>query len=534
MEYRICTYAWHQLHLSISTGSMSNVKQKLGIRITRIEMFIFFLFALFFLCFQHKKMTLDLWNDEIYTLINFVFVPLSKTLCDYHVPNNHIFLNIVIKIYNFIFSIHSLSELLLQPNKLRALPLGFSLVGIYLFWKMGMQFFSQQIAILSTCFFITCIPFLNFSLQIRGYGLSILFVIILLYLSLSYVQRQKKRQLIMIVLFSALVMYTIPSNILFLLSILCIFVLLLFFQIDSIDLKKNFNHAVFKNKYFKLSVATLAGIMLCVLFYVPIFQEVFFNNYVKADASSYKDVIIKFEQCSIDFISNRYFAVILAGLGITISLFKKMKKSFVIPGFCLLFLYVFPFIISFLRKDNAPERVYTYTIPLLALAMAIFVNIFLEAIVTSKIWQSFLIVFICFVSLGTCFNEQLNIESKLRNNIVIGERSQDLYDNYFLSSYHPLSTAISLKKLKNEIIVMNDCEPYDLPIYLKNFNVVFYEASVLDSIINTQPQQVYIITRFPYNTQKEYKDKKYNYSFERMDTDYSYHNIIKLSKHGDE
>ena len=33
----------------------------------------------------------DFWNDELYTLDKFTFVPISQTLWDYHVPNNHIF-----------------------------------------------------------------------------------------------------------------------------------------------------------------------------------------------------------------------------------------------------------------------------------------------------------------------------------------------------------------------------------------------------------------------------------------------------------
>ena len=42
---------------------------------------------------QKDHINLDFWNDEIYTLKHFVFAPITTTLSDYHVPNNHIFFN---------------------------------------------------------------------------------------------------------------------------------------------------------------------------------------------------------------------------------------------------------------------------------------------------------------------------------------------------------------------------------------------------------------------------------------------------------
>ena len=61
---------------------------------------------LIFICgfsFYHH-LNNEMWNDEIYTLLHFVLVPLQTTLFDYHVPNNHIFFSLLIKnhMFNFI------------------------------------------------------------------------------------------------------------------------------------------------------------------------------------------------------------------------------------------------------------------------------------------------------------------------------------------------------------------------------------------------------------------------------------------------
>ncbi|MFK7775093.1 MAG: hypothetical protein AB8F94_23330 [Saprospiraceae bacterium] len=48
---------------------------------------------------QKDHLNLDFWNDEIYTLKHFIFAPIATTLSDYHVPNNHIFFNLINNIY---------------------------------------------------------------------------------------------------------------------------------------------------------------------------------------------------------------------------------------------------------------------------------------------------------------------------------------------------------------------------------------------------------------------------------------------------
>jgi hypothetical protein len=56
----------------------------------------------------YSFVNVDFWNDEIYTLKAFTFVPLHTTLTDYHAPNNHVFLNLVDNLYLRLLGINTL------------------------------------------------------------------------------------------------------------------------------------------------------------------------------------------------------------------------------------------------------------------------------------------------------------------------------------------------------------------------------------------------------------------------------------------
>ncbi len=497
----------------------------------RKETFVFVLLMFVYCFFQYDRLLLDFWNDELYTMKHFIFVSPATTVSDYHVPNNHIFFNLISKSYLSITGNDSLKTLLENPYKLRVLPFIFSLASLYMVWEIGKRFFNPRIALLAVGCMISCVPFLNYALQIRGYGLSILLVTLIIYSCLVYVETKKNVHLFLIGLFTLLIMYTIPSNLLFLLSLGVLQVVQLVLSIRRSGMARDFFKAPWKNPYVKMNIALAIGVGVCLLLYLPIFRQVFFNEYVVADV--FKDSVNGFQntlQSTLYFISNRYFLLVLAGIGLMLFVIKRCRLPFVYQSLALLFLYLFPFIISLIRKDNPPDRIYTNTIPLLSLAMATLIHTSIESVIKSKAVQFLLLLCILSVCIFLCMKEEHKIEIRLKQDLITGERSQNLYYNYFLCHYSPLKAVRKLKNLNPDLVMINDSEPHDMPVYLRTYDIPFSEVSSLDSIIRSQPEEFYIITRYPDITKKEYASKKYNYSFNRVDSSYSYHNLIHLRR----
>ena len=218
------------------------------------------------------------------------------------------------------------------------------------------------------------------------------------------------------------------------------------------------------------------------------------------------------------------------GIGLILFLVKRCRLPFVFQSLALLFLYLFPFIISLIRKDNPPDRIYTNTIPLLSLAMAILANTAIDTLIKSKPVRFALIIGVLLTNILICSHEQHVIDRQLKQDLVSGERSQNLYYNYFLSHYSPLKIVKKLKGLGPALVMINDAEPHDMPEYFREFKIPFLEVASLDSIVQSQPDEFYIITRYPDITKKEYAKKQYNYSIETLDSALSYHNLMRLRK----
>ena len=68
-----------------------------------------------FLAWLIRFINLGFWYDEVFTLTNFVLVPISKTLTDYSFPNNHVLFSLLSNLYLRMFGINELGSLLDHP-----------------------------------------------------------------------------------------------------------------------------------------------------------------------------------------------------------------------------------------------------------------------------------------------------------------------------------------------------------------------------------------------------------------------------------
>lgn len=84
------------------------IKSNKSIRYYLPEIGCFFIILLV----HAQHLCADFWSDEIYSVKEFILVPITKTLTDYHVPNNHVFANLIDNIYLKVIQVHSLDQLL--------------------------------------------------------------------------------------------------------------------------------------------------------------------------------------------------------------------------------------------------------------------------------------------------------------------------------------------------------------------------------------------------------------------------------------
>jgi len=124
----------------------------------------------------------DFWYDEIYTLANYVFVPLDKTVLVFRDFNNHFLFSLFCKSWLAIVAPgKDLFWLMDRPYIIRAPLLIFPAVTIYYLYRIGTEFFNRRVAVLSIVLLITTIPYYYYAIQLRGYSMSIMLITIILY-----------------------------------------------------------------------------------------------------------------------------------------------------------------------------------------------------------------------------------------------------------------------------------------------------------------------------------------------------------------
>jgi len=149
-----------------------------------------------------KNLNLPLGHDEAYMYNAFASRSFWHMVTNYHLPNNHVFLSIVMKIVTGMFG-----------NHVWALRLPTILAGVLMVpacYYFGKRFYGVETGILSSIL-IAIFPILvQYSVLARGYAIIALITLLLFTLA-DYVRVNKNRFVwLLIVVFSALGFFTIP------------------------------------------------------------------------------------------------------------------------------------------------------------------------------------------------------------------------------------------------------------------------------------------------------------------------------------
>lgn len=476
---------------------------------------------LVFCSIQLININLDFWNDEIYTLKEFVFVPFSQTLTDYHSTNNHIFFNLINNLYLKIIGVDSLFSLMDRPYLLRILTFLYAIPLFIYTYKIGYRFFGRPIGLLAIILLTTTIPYFNFSLQIRGYGLSMLLLVMLIYYGLVFLETNKRKYLVWTTLLACLFPYTILSNLYPLGGLL--FFLGLYFLITVFITPKKWNN---KGKPFFLLLSVIAGTILSIGLYLPVLDDIFSISYIKSgvlfDISKLEFLIPRIVE---GVISNRWFLMVpfVIGLLFNFKSFKSKGKYF----FLFIFTCLIPLALIYFRGDTTPIRTLSVLVPLFCIMIA--------AVVMAgwRIWKKspkYDLIFMLLVLIYSLFifKSELNrISEKLLDDIIVGRRSKDLYFQYHSARYQPMSDIKGF--LSNNYnpalpLIKIECQDHGISNYLEKFGLDFYYADSME-ILQVNYDSFYIVTNYTNDLRHIYDAKT-----KVLDSNLTFHNFLLYYK----
>ncbi len=445
--------------------------------------FVFIFFTIYFI-------NDDLWNDEIYTLQHFVLVPISITLTDYHVPNNHVFFSLICNAYLKLIGVKSLATLMAKPFILRTINLIFTGLSIYFFIKIAKLIAAKTNAnslifwILFTYF--TALPFYSFQFQLRGYSLLMCLNTAVLYFLLAFIQRQNWLNFMAIITIGALTIFTVPSNLVVLFGGACfvgIELVKTIFRTRKIDYNEN---KPLLGLFLSIFLSVLVGLGL----YGTMIHSVLNNDYV-TEKSTLIEAFSTFDCCFQHFMSWRVLLVLAAIIGIFINIQKKQNGQLLLLVACLFFT---PFIINILRLQATPPRVFTEILPIYAVLVGFGVSCFLTNL-PGKIekYRKKSISAIVITSLAGLIITFQAARQHVLADLKEDGRTQNLNVNYFQHYYQPYSELEMLKKRNLQLpIVLLEAEPHDIPVFLTIFAMSYTQN--IDSLANTH-QDFIALTR---------------------------------------
>lgn len=159
-----------------------------------------------------QPLHLDLWNDEVYSLIHFQQVPLLTTITDYHETNNHIFFNLVMNIYLRIIGSPTTLTVFEHPEIVRIVPLAFTLVTYVVMYRWISRMSGVWAGLLACALLTATLPYYNFALQYRAYSMVIMLATAYLYLLWLYLRNARMRYLWSLTACAAAIFYAHPGG----------------------------------------------------------------------------------------------------------------------------------------------------------------------------------------------------------------------------------------------------------------------------------------------------------------------------------
>lgn len=466
-----------------------------------------------------RYLFLDLWNDELYTLEHFVFVPKLITVTDYHVPNNHVFASLLLGVWTQAQGIHGLHDILEVPWNLRLLMLMITAGGVALTYLAGEQTlrYAGLLSALVLCF---TIPFLNFSLQVRGYGISMALMAAMLWLVTS---RCTWWTLIALTLCSALMAYTIPSN---------------YYPVVAVGAGCGLCFFIYRDKqWLWKATSVVAGLMLSLLMYAPILNEVFNNEYVNSPFPYFRTYILtEFAPKVITgMLGYRYVlaGAVLIGL-VALVILQRRHRPVTALAIIAGSAFMLPFVFAFIRGDDPPHRAFVVVAPVLAMLSGISIASMVHSMRHLRRFWFILPLLIGAEGLYSVVRSHANNEAACLKGIRHDWRPQDHVTNYFQYRYEPLRSVRNFHRdYGSPYVLIHHCEPHDIRHYLDHYGMPHENFEMIDSLL-AAGDPFYCVSSHPwllfYEIEKRRPEASADWLYEHRLT---YHNFFLVKPESD-
>ncbi len=464
---------------------------------------------LFFVVVLFVFLQNDFWQDEIYTLVHFVFVPLHTTVTDYHSTNNHVLFSLLNNLVRSCFFYQSLSSVLLHPYLLRIVPVTISLLTIVLLYRQITKAYGKCAAIICSSIWLTTFPLLCFASQFRGYALSVLLIM----LQYFYFEKAIKtnsvslQQWLLLLLFTNLSLLCLPTNIYIEASYLLLCIILFIKPNLSIYF---FDTTVQKSDLIKIATAIIIGCLCTSLYYRWMLQQQPANEFITtfhpfAIANLFQAFAIFYH-----FAGYRLYLCFAVVASAILYFIRFKKKTFGFAPFLFpAFLFFLPFVFFFIHGAIIIQRTFLSLLPFFVLFTGLSVEDFSGYKFYSQVFK--LLLLLNFVCIATTFI--IFVESSKKNN-VIENHQQDLVQHYYLVHFNELGASLLARRLvenNNAVLYLRDgFGQTGIDYYLKAFNVPFvlYNKSVDAS------KQYIILTNLKKETEEDLHKK--GVSFQKL------------------
>ncbi|MFH1762965.1 MAG: hypothetical protein ABIF09_02130 [Gemmatimonadota bacterium] len=416
----------------------------------------------------------DLWGDELISLKDYALVDFTTTVTTYLDPNNHVLFNLLNNAVSELLGIRDLYQAMDQVPFFRWLQWLVALGTCLYVFLIGKRFFSSSAGSLSLVFLVTCLPFLNFSMQLRGYGLSMFFAAALAYHTWSAEERRSWKDLVLVSITAFGILYVIPSNAYFALALGLLVAWRTLRPTDESERRK----PIGRRRGLLVVSALSSGVLLALLAYSPVLTDVFNNRFVEASPGDRMFILShRLPQVAANLASFRYLVIPIALGGFFFALRKGGRRP---PGSeratFLIGLLLLPFLFSFLRDDEAFQRTFIFLAPIFSLALGTGVSWCVQCSISRARTRDLLAFIVAAYAFGTLGFAHTSVQARLEENLRFGIKEQTILANYYqLHGFRPSRVALEMAKITEDqpgpILLVDELDPVSLSYYLLGQNL---------------------------------------------------------------
>ncbi|MDX2134907.1 MAG: hypothetical protein SFV52_08980 [Saprospiraceae bacterium] len=427
-----------------------------------------------------------LWNDEIYTLEHFVFKGIGTVLTDYHVPNNHILSNAAHWLWVKVTAADGLGILLDHPWRMRLLPLAFSALTVWFVYRAGAHIGAGGVAWLPVVLLLSGVTFQAYAFQIRGYALSMTAAAAVSAFLLQWTAGKPlgRLQHLGLALASAVMLYALPSNLYCWMAAVAGVVLAQALSVRSAGMAP----------VLPVAGSLLGGGLLAFLCYQPVLGQLLGSAYFAPGASFRADHATQFGLVLSHFISWRWLLVpvCLAGAywGWLQGSAARRQLTWMVT------VLVVPFLLSAMRGDLPPERVFLVLLPVFSLAAAATVHFAATQLPARQAGLAYAsLLLYCALSYGLGVQW---VRDYLRKGLSqTSHYYPGLNFNYYQHFFDPNAEYDLFRKKfgTDRVLILESSEEHDMPVYLRHKKQAFVPLDSIEAFLNRR-QTLYVSSTY--------------------------------------